>query len=68
MKKGIEIDTEKKMLIYQDGHDPVPVIKDFTMAGKVCWKSMNYGNQGEGLIQGHILDYAMRSILETESK
>ena len=22
MKKGIEIDTEKKMLIYQDGHDP----------------------------------------------
>ena len=68
MKKGIEIDTQKKMLIYQDGRDPVPVAEDFAMAGRKCWKSMNFGNQGEGLIQGHILDYVMGSILETESK
>jgi len=29
---------------------------------------MNYGNQGEGLIQGDILDYVMENILETDYK
>jgi len=48
MRRGIEIDAQKKMLIYSDGRDPVPVTKDFAMAGKECWKSMNYGSQGEG--------------------
>ena len=65
MKKGIEIDTKKKILIYPDGHDPVPVTEDFAMAGKKCWKAMNYGQQGEGLIQGDILDYLMDNLLET---
>ena len=68
MKKGIEIDTQKKMLIYSDGRDPVPVNENFVMAGKACWKSMNYGYQGEGLIQGNILDYVMENILETKTK
>ena len=68
MKKGIEIDSQKKMLIYPDGRDPVPVNEDFAMAGKACWKAMNYGNHGEGLIQGNILDYVMESILETKTK
>jgi len=68
MRKGIEIDAQKKMLIYSDGRDPVPVTKDFAMAGKECWKSMNYGNQGEGLIQGDILDYVVENILETNVK
>ena len=68
MRRGIEIDAQKKMLIYSDGRDPVPVTKDFAMAGKECWKSMNYGNQGEGLIQGDILDYVVENILETNVK
>ena len=68
MTEGIEVDTQRKMLIYPDGRDPVPVIEDFVMAGKACWKSMNYGNQGEGLIQGSILDYVMENILETKTK
>ena len=68
MNKGIEIDTQKKLLIYPDGRNPVPVIEDFAMAGKTCWKAMNYGNQGEGLIEGNILDYVMGNILETKTK
>ena len=68
MTKGIEIDTQKQMLIYPDGRDPVPVNEDFVMTGKACWKSMNYGTQGQGLIQGNILDYVMENILETKTK
>jgi len=43
-----------------DGHDPVPVTKDTTVTGKPdkpCWKAMNNGIQGEGLIKGNVLDY-----------
>ena len=54
------------MLIYPDGRDPLPVTEDFVMAGKACWKSMNYGKQGEGLIEGNILDYVMENLLETK--
>jgi len=68
MRRGIEIDTQKEMLIYSDGREPVPVAKDFAMAGKECWKSMNYGSQGEGLIQGDVLDYVVENILETDNK
>ena len=68
MTKHIEIDTQRKMLIYPDGHDPVPVNEDFVTARKACWKSMNNGTQGEGLIQGNILDYVMENILETKTK
>ena len=46
----------------------MPVNEDHAMAGKACWKSMNYGNQVEGLIQGSILDYMMENILETKTK
>jgi len=62
MRKGITIDTEKEMLIYSDGRDPVPVTKDSTMTGnggKLCWKAMNPGHQGEGLIEGKIFDYVV---------
>jgi len=68
MRRGIEIDAQKKMLIYSDGCDPVPVTKDFAMVGKECWKSLNYGSQREGLIQGDILDYVVKNILETSFK
>ena len=64
MKKGINVDTQKEMLIYSDGRDPVPVVKDSAMTGRLCWKAKNYGNQGEGLIDGEILDYVVPNILD----
>jgi len=63
MKKGVDIDTQKEMLIYSDGRDPVPVTKDSAMTGKLCWKANNFGPQGEGLIEGDILDYVVSSII-----
>ena len=67
MRKGIEIDSQKNMLIFPDDRDPVPVTKDTKMIGnsnKSCWKAMNNGVQGEGLIKGSILDYIVMNILE----
>ena len=64
MKKGISIDTVKQMLVYSGGRDPVPVTRDSVMTGKLCWKAENYGHQGEGLIEGDILDYVVSSILD----
>ena len=67
MRKGIEIDSQKEMLIFPDDRDPVPVTKDTKMIGnsnKPCWKAMNNGVQGEGLIKGSILDYMVMNILE----
>ena len=69
MTKGLDIDSQRKILIYPDGHDPVPVIKDTKMIGdsnKPCWKAMNNGIQGEGLIKGSILDYMVSNILEDD--
>jgi len=66
MTKGMDIDTRKEMLIYPDGHDPVPVTKDTVMTGKPCWKAMNNGIQGEGLIKGNILDYMVSNILAND--
>ena len=69
MTKGLDIDSQRKILIYPDGHDPVPVTKDTKMIGdsnKPCWKAMNSGNQGEGLIRGNILDYVVSNILEDD--
>ena len=68
MRKGIIIDTQRQMLIYSDGRDPVPVTWDATMAGdrrRLCWKVMNPDHQGEGLIEGKILDYVVPQILST---
>ncbi|XP_065894910.1 uncharacterized protein [Dysidea avara] len=64
MKKGINIDSKKEMLVHSDGRDPVPVTRDSVMTGKWCWKAKNYGNQGEGLIEGDILDYVVPNILD----
>ena len=64
MKKGVAIDTLRGMLIYSDGRNPVPFIKDSTMTKKLCWKAKNFGYQGEGLIEGDILDYAVPSIID----
>ena len=56
-----------KLLTFSDGRDPVPVVRDSSMTGnpeQQCWKAMNYGNQGEGLLQGKILDYLVDYILD----
>jgi len=67
MKRGMDIDTQREMLIYSDGRDPVPVTRDSVMTGKWCWKVKNFGHQGEGLIEGDILDYVMPSILDVSN-
>ena len=66
MVKGMEIDPIKKILVYPDNHDPVPVEMDNAMTGKRCWKAMNPGYQGEGLIKGTILDYMVSNLLEDD--
>lgn len=69
MIKGLDIDNQRKMLIYPDGRNPVPVTNDTKMIGdsdKPCWKAMNNGIQGEGLIRGNILDYMVSSIVEDD--
>jgi len=66
MRKGVDIDTKKEMLIHSDGRDPVPVTRDSIMSGRSCWKVMNFGHQGEGLIQGKILDYVVPHILSAD--
>jgi len=63
MTKNVNIDIQRGMLVYSDGRNPMPVIKDTAMTGKPCWKAMNYGHQGEGLIKGNILDYMVSNIL-----
>ena len=65
MKKGINIDSKKEILVYSDGRDPVPVTRDFVMTGKWCCKANNYGHQGEGLIEGDILDYVVPNVLQS---
>ena len=69
MTKDIDVDIQRQILIYPDNRDPVPVTKDTKMTGdsnKPCWKTMNTGIQGEGLIKGNILDYVVSNILEDD--
>jgi len=71
IKTGIDIDTQREILIFSDDRLPLPVISDLSMTGdrnKQCWKVANYGNQGEGLIQGNILDYMVPHILNKKKK
>ena len=66
MQKGVDVDTHKEILVYADDRDPVPVVKDSAMTGRLRWKAINFGKQGEGLIKGKILDYCVSSILKTD--
>ena len=66
MVKGMAIDPIRKILTYPDNHDPVAVEMDQAMTGKKCWKAMNPGHQGEGLIRGSILDYMVSNLLEND--
>jgi len=64
MRKGFYIDSQREMLVYSNGYDPVPVTKYSNRTGKWCWKVKNFGNQGEGLIEGDILDYLVPTIID----
>jgi len=68
MVKGMTIDPIKKILTYPDDHNPVAVEMDDMMIGKRCWKAMNFGHQGEGLIKGYVLDYMVSDLLEDDFK
>ena len=67
MKTGVEIDKTKKMLI-RPGFEPVPVDNSVTwgLDKRHCWKAMNPGQQGEGLIEGKVLDYRVTDVLEED--
>jgi len=64
MIKGMSVDPIKKILTYPDSHSPVAVELDNVMTGKTCWKAMNNGYQGEGLIEGNFQDYVVSSLLK----
>ena len=71
IKPGIDIDTQREILIFSDGRLPLPVIRNSYMTiddNRQCWRAANHGNQGEGLIQGKILDYLVPHILEYKKK
>ena len=66
MVNGVEVDSTRKMLI-RPGLEPVPVEPSKTWdSPDNCWLVKNVGNQGEGLIEGSIYDYAVGSIESTE--
>jgi len=71
MVKDIEIDPMKEILI-RPGFESVPVEKTTAWSynkgqtASRCWKAMNPGHQGEGLIEGSILNYIVDNILEKD--
>ena len=71
MVKGIEIDEVKGILI-RPGFEAVPVERTVAwsynkgQSAGPCWKAMNPGHQGEGLIEGGILNYLVDSILDKD--
>ena len=73
MAKGIVVDQMKQILIRPD-HPPVPVrlhhIWDYTHSNTdqlpSCWLVVNDGIQGEGLIDGNILDYVVDDLLQEQ--
>ena len=71
INEGIEVDTQRKMLIFSDGRLPLPVTNDSSMSddhNRQCWKVANHGNQGEGLIHGTIFDYIVPHLLGNKRK
>ena len=72
MRKGVTIDRVKQILIRPD-FPPAPVTLgrtwNYTVASNdisPCWHAMNHGHQGEGLIEGNILDYVVNSVEQKE--
>ena len=74
MTKGVIVDRVKQILIRPD-HAPVPVTrgntwnynKNSTLNDTTpCWRAMNHGSQGDGLIEGKVLDYVVSSVEQKE--
>ena len=66
MVNGVEVDSTRNMLI-RPGFEPVPVVQSKTWdSPDNCWLAKNVGNQGEGLIEGSILDYTVSYIESTD--
>ena len=71
-RKGVEIDEMRKLL-FLPGKAPVPVkwrpmwrfMERHKKNMQYCWASMNPGNQGKGLIDGHYLDYLVEDVLSS---
>ena len=68
MNKDITIDPVREILI-RPGFEAIPVIKDKKWRYNEepiseCWRVMNVGHQGEGLIEGTILDYIVDDIMQ----
>ena len=76
LNKDVIVDDVRKILILP-GKEPVPIqrkpvwafmereSKDST---NFCWVAMNFGYQGDGLIDGSYLDYLVDDVLSTEFK
>ena len=73
--KGHSIDEVRKLLLFPTSErEPIPVMRrpiwgfmerESGTPDHLCWMAMNVGYQGEGLIQGHYLDYVRSNLFST---
>ena len=73
--KGHNIDEVRKLLLFpMSEREPIPVMRrpiwsfmerESGTPDHLCWMAMNVGYQGEGLIQGHYLDYVRSDLFST---
>ena len=77
-REGVEIDEVRKMLIIPH-KEPVPIMrkpiwsfmereKNTSSIDNFCWTTMNIGYQGNGLIDGHYVDYIVHDVLSVAFK
>ena len=74
---GHSVDEVRKLLLFPTvEQEPVPVMRrpvwsfmerESGSPNSLCWMTMNSGYQGEGLIEGHYLDYVMSELLSTST-
>ena len=73
--KGHNIDEVRKLLLFPTSErEPIPVMRrpiwtfmerESGTPDGLCWMAMNVGYQGEGLIQGHYLNYVRSDLFST---
>ncbi len=69
-RAGVDIDEVRRVLLLPS-LDPVPVMRRPVWAfmeredkdNQLCWTAMNPGYQGDGLLEGHYLDYLVNDVL-----
>ena len=78
-REGVEIDEVRKMLIIPH-KEPVPIMRKpiwsfmerekntSSIEDDFCWTTMNIGYQGDGLIDGHYIDYVVHDVLSIDFK